>query len=90
MPESRRTRTAPRAAAPPDLDAIYAQLLAGIGGPLEVETPQLGRVTFRSTKDVYDAIMLLRMEQARAAGVQTAGVFVVTYNDGLGPSRGGC
>ena len=76
--------------APPDLGAIYQSVLAGIGGPQEIDTPQLGRVTFRSTKDMYDALMLLRMEQARAAGVQTAGVFVAGYDRGLGPTRGGC
>ena len=88
MPNTRRTKDA--APPPVDLDAIYQKLLAGIGGPQEIDTPQLGRVTFRSTKDMYDALMLLRMEQARAAGIQTAGVFVVTYSDGLGPTRGGC
>jgi hypothetical protein len=89
---TRRIRTAgPRDAAPPDLSAIYNELLGSLSGPQEVETPQLGRVTFRSTADIYAALMLLRAEQQRAAGVSAAGVFVAGYDRGLGwPTNGGC
>ncbi len=87
MPTTRR-RT--RDAAPPDLDAVYGKLLDQIGNPAAVDTPQLGRVEFQSAANIGAALNLLRLETARAAGIPTTGVIVVTYNRGLGPSRGGC
>jgi hypothetical protein len=87
MPTTRR-RT--RDAAPPDLDAVYSKLIDQIGNPAAVDTPQLGRVEFQSSAGIANALNLLRLETARAAGIPTTGVFVAGYNRGLGPSRGGC
>jgi hypothetical protein len=81
--------TQSRAAAPPDFDALAAQLLSQMAGPVAVESPQLGRVQFGPASDLYQSLNIIRMEQARAAGLSTAGTFVVGYNRGLGPN-GGC
>jgi hypothetical protein len=79
----------PRAAAPPDFDALYAQLLSQMAGPLAVESPQLGRVQFAGAADLYQSLNIIRMEQARAAGQSTAGVFTVGCDRGLS-MKGGC
>lgn len=73
---------------PPDLGAIYQQVLSSMGGPVEVETPQLGRVAYPRPSELYAALNYLTMLQNAAAGVPGAGVFVVGYNRGLGPTRG--
>jgi hypothetical protein len=83
------SETQPRAAAPPDFDALYSQLLSQLAGPMAVESPQLGRVQFGPASDLYQSLNIIRMEQARAAGLSTAGVFVCGYDRGLGP-KGGC
>ncbi len=87
MPTIKRTKDA---APPPDLGAVYQKLIDQIGNPIAVDTPQLGRVEFQSSAGIANALNLLRLEAARAAGIPTTGVIVVTYNRGLGPSRGGC
>lgn len=79
MPANRTT--------PPDLDAIYQQVLGALGGPVEVETPQLGRVTFPRPAELYAALNYIRMAQNAAAGVPAAGVFTVGYDRGLGPTE---
>jgi hypothetical protein len=78
----------PKATSPPDYDALQDALLKQLGGPVEVETPQLGRVTFPRPAELYAAMNYLRMAQAQAAGLPTTGVFTVGYCRGLGPSRG--
>jgi hypothetical protein len=86
-----KTRTAdPCSGGPPavDLCALYSQLLTAMGGPVEVETPQLGRVMFPRPTEIYAAMNYLRMEALRASGASTAGVIVIGYDRGLGP--GGC
>jgi hypothetical protein len=72
----------------PDWCAMYQALLKQIGGPVMVETPQLGRVEFARPSELYQALQMLRMEAARAAGTATAGVFVVGYDRGLWPTKG--
>ena len=72
---------------PPDYNAMIAQLVSQISGVLAIETPQLGRVEFHRPQDIYAALNLLRMEQARAAGQSTAGVITIGYDRGLRPVR---
>jgi hypothetical protein len=71
---------------PPDYNALYDKLLAQLGGPVEVETPGLGRCAFPRPAEVYSAMNYVRMAQAQAAGLATAGVFVVGYRRGLEPT----
>jgi hypothetical protein len=71
---------------PPDLDALYQQALANLGGPVEVETPQLGRVTFPRPSELYAALNYIRMAQNAAAGIPATGVIVAGYDRGLDPS----
>ena len=73
-----------RSTTPPDYDALIASLANQVAGPVSIETPQLGRVEYQRPAEAYAAWNLLRMMQAQAAGAATSGVFVVTYNDGLG------
>ena len=75
--------------APPDWDAIYATIAGSIGGPAEIETPQLGRVTNRSARDLYQLLAIVRQEAARAAGTPSTGIIVAVYDRGLDPT-GGC
>jgi hypothetical protein len=77
----------PKTTTPPDLDALYSAALGQVGRPVEIETPQLGRVSWPRPAELYTALNLLRMEQARAAGVAMTGVITIKYSDGLGPSR---
>jgi len=79
----------PKTASPPDFDTLYNNLLAQMGGPVEVETPQLGRVAFPRPSEVYQALNYLRMAASGAAGTSTAGVITVGYDRGLSP-KGGC
>jgi hypothetical protein len=68
-----------------DVEALAAELMGQLAtGTLSVETPQLGRVEYLRPTEVYAALNILRQEAARAAGVQTAGVFVIGYDRGLG------
>lgn len=73
---------------PPDLDALYQQVLGTLGGPVEVETPQLGRVAYPRPSELYQALNFIKLAQNQAAGVSGAGVIVIGYNRGLGPTRG--
>ena len=75
--------------APPDFNALAANILASMGGPVSVETPQLGRVEFPRPSELYAAINYLKMAANAAAGNSTTGVFVVGYDRGLWP-HGGC
>jgi hypothetical protein len=71
-----------------DLAALYDAALAQLGQPAEIETPQLGRVSYPTPQNVAAALNLLRMEAALAAGMSTAGVITVGYCRGLGPMKG--
>jgi hypothetical protein len=75
--------------APPDYNALAQNILAAMGGPIQIETPQLGRVEFPRPAELYQALNYLRMAANAAAGIPTAGVFVVGYDRGLSP-QGGC
>jgi hypothetical protein len=75
---------------PPDFAALYNALLAQLGGPVEVETPQLGRVTWPRPAELYQAMNYLRMAQAATSGTATTGVIVVGHDRGLWPPQGGC
>jgi hypothetical protein len=75
------------ATAPPDWNAIYSTALAQLGGPVSVETPQLGRVEFPRPSELYAALNFLKLAQAEASGVATAGVFVVGHRRGLEPKE---
>ena len=72
-----------------DWDAITDALASQMGGPLEIENPQLGRVMYRPAKDLWAILGIARMMEAQASGVPTTGVFVVGYDRGLAP-KGGC
>jgi hypothetical protein len=72
------------------LTKIYDGLIGTLGGPLEVETPQLGKVVNRPAADVRTALDLLRSESARVtAGNATQPVIALR---GLWPRsiEGGC
>jgi hypothetical protein len=73
---------------PPDYDALYNNLAAQLGGPTEIETPQLGRVGFPRPSEVYAAMNYLRMAQAAASGTATTGVIVIGHDRGLSPTEG--
>ena len=74
-----------------DYSALIAQIVTQAAGPLEIETPNLGRVMFNRPQDALQAIYLLQMAQAQAAGASATGVFVAGYDRGLScPSNGGC
>jgi hypothetical protein len=75
---------------PPDWTALYNSLAAQLAGPVEVETPQLGRVMFPRPSELYAALNYLRLAQAAMNGTATTGVFVVQYDSGLWPPKGGC
>jgi hypothetical protein len=75
-------------AVPPDYNAMYNNLLAQMGGPIEVSTPQLGVVQFPRPSEVYAAMNYIRLAQAAASGTATAGVFVIQYDRGLWPQGG--
>jgi hypothetical protein len=74
-----------------DYNALIAQIVGSIGPAQEIETPQLGRVTFHRPQDALQAVYLLTMMANQSAGVPTTGVFVATYDRGLGdcPTNGG-
>jgi hypothetical protein len=74
----------------PDLAALYQQVLTQMGGPVEIETPQLGRVAFPRPAELYQALNYLRMAQAAASGTAVTGVFVVGHDRGLWPCKGCC
>jgi hypothetical protein len=73
------------ASTPPDYNAIANQILSLIGGPIEVDTPQLGRVTYPRPAELYQALNYVNMAAAQAAGTATAGVVVAVYDRGLWP-----
>jgi hypothetical protein len=75
---------------PPDFDTLYNNVLALIGGPIEVDTPQLGRVAFPRPAELYAALNYLRMAQAAASGNAPTGVIVIQHDRGLWPCRGCC
>jgi hypothetical protein len=70
-----------------NFESLYAAALGQLGSPQEIETPQLGRVVFPSAQNVAATLALLRQEAAMAAGLSTAGVFVVGYRSGLEPTE---
>jgi hypothetical protein len=72
-----------------DFDQLYQQVLTHLGGPVEVETPQLGRATFPRPNELYAALNYLRLAEAQAYGAPAAGVITIGYDRGLGPGRGG-
>jgi hypothetical protein len=80
-----RTRTTP-----PDLDAIYNQVLGALGGPVSVETPQLGRVEYPRPSEMYAALNYLRMAQNAASGNAATGVITIGHDRGLWPCGGCC
>jgi hypothetical protein len=70
---------------PPDYTAIANKILNLIGGPIEVDTPQLGRVAYPRPAELYAALNYINMAAQQAAGTATAGVFVAVYDRGLWP-----
>jgi len=79
-----KSRTAPT---PPDLDALYDRTLGLLGGPTEVETPQLGRVQFPRPNELWAALNYLKLA---AAGTAAVGVVVISHDRGLWPCKGCC
>src|SRR5262249_41921264 len=74
----------------PDWDAMYRQLVTQLAGPVEVETPQLGRVMFPRPSEAFLALNYLRLAQAELNGVRTAGTVVIGHDRGLWSRRGCC
>jgi hypothetical protein len=72
---------------PPDYNALLNNLLAQLGGPVSVDTPQLGRVEFPRPSETYAALNYLRMAQNAAAGNAPTGVFVIGHDRGLCPEE---
>jgi hypothetical protein len=75
---------------PPDFDTLYNNLLAQMGGPVAVETPQLGRVEFPRPSEMYAALNYIRMAQNAASGNAPTGVIVIGHDRGLWPPEGCC
>jgi hypothetical protein len=72
-----------RSSAPLDLAALRDALIAALGSStLAIETPQLGRVEYRSVAELESAIAFLE-SQIGAAGGQP-GTFVFQSNRGTG------
>jgi hypothetical protein len=69
-----------------DLMADRAALIEQLSSPLAVETPQLGKVEFRSVAEIQTAIGLIDGQIAATAG--TPRVIVAQSNRGTG--RGDC
>jgi hypothetical protein len=74
---------------PPDFDTLYNNLLAQMGGPVEVDTPQLGRVAFPRPAELYQALNYLRMAQAASSGTAVTGVITIGHDRGLWPCKEG-
>jgi hypothetical protein len=72
-----------------DFDHLAAAAISHLTGVQEVDTPQLGHVSFSSAANIRETLNVLRQEAALAAGQSTAGVFVVGYRSGLDPTGGG-
>jgi hypothetical protein len=77
----------PKTASPPDFNALYNNVLALIGGPIEVDTPQLGRVAFPRPSELYAALNYLSIASQQAAGTPAAGVITIEHDRGLWPMR---
>jgi hypothetical protein len=75
---------------PPDFDAMYNAVLGQMGGPVELETPQLGRVAFPRPSEMVVALNYLKMAQNAAAGNAPTGVIVIGHDRGLWPPEGCC
>jgi hypothetical protein len=75
---------------PPDFDTLYNNVLGLIGGPVEVDTPQLGRVAFPRPAELYQALNFLHLAQSAANGIATTGVIVIGHDRGLWPCKGCC
>jgi hypothetical protein len=77
----------PKTASPPDFNALYDKVLNLMGGPVEVDTPQLGRVAFPRPAELYQALNYISIAAAQAAGTATAGVITIEHDRGLWPMR---
>jgi len=73
---------------PPDYSAIANKIMNLIGGPLEVDTPQLGRVVYPRPAELYQALNYINLAAAQAAGTAAAGVITIAYDRGLWPITG--
>ena len=74
-------------AVPITLDQLTAErdaLIEQLGNPLEVDTPQLGRVMFRSAADISTGLGVINAQIAAASGQPVIGKFVVVSDRGLG------
>jgi hypothetical protein len=87
-----RTTSAPLPGLPvkSDFDTLYGNLLAQLGGPVEIETPQLGRVQYPRPVELYQAMNYLRMAQNAANGIAATGVITIGHDRGLWPCKGCC
>jgi hypothetical protein len=73
-----------------DFDTLYGNLLAQMAGPIEIETPQLGRVAYPRPSEMYAALNYLRMAQNAANGIAATGVITIGHSRGLWPCKGCC
>ena len=60
-----------------ELQALRDALVASLGKPATIETPQLGRVEYRDSADVAAALATLDREIAAASGSEPYGVFTI-------------
>ena len=80
-----RTARRVKQAGPKTVDDLIADrdaLIAQLSNPAEVDTPQLGRVAFRSAADIQTAIGLIDSQIAAAMGAPR--VIVLQSNRGTG------
>jgi hypothetical protein len=66
------------------LTAARDALLQQASGPMEIETPLIGRVMFRSAADISAGLGILNSQIAAMSGKPVIGTFVVVSDRGLG------
>ena len=71
-------------------EGLFEQVVRQMGGPVEVETPQLGRVMFARPSESFAALNYLLMAKAQLSGVATTGVITIGHDRGLWSRRGCC
>ena len=79
-----RSKTWGRDVTAQELQALRDALIGAAGNPSsEVETPQLGRVLFKSSADIEAALGLIDRELEKASGALPYGVINIEASRGL-------
>ena len=79
-----RTKIQARDVSPQQLQSLRDALVQAAGNPAsEIETPQLGRVIFKSAADIETALALVDRELQKASGELPYGVFTIESSRGF-------